>query len=84
MCYIKGREGIREVILKKADTIMVQKIFGFSFGIKTLKPKHIDTGYEVKPKTPMNIPTADDILEFSYPDESPFKGYISQETHIRS
>lgn len=53
---------------------MVRKIFGFKFGIKTIKPSHIDTADEVKLKTVITIPPAEDILDFSYPPESPFRG----------
>jgi hypothetical protein len=70
---------------------MFDKIFGFKFGIKTSQRDHTGRGIEVKPvetvkpvtKTPLNIPPADDILDFSYTQGSPFERSMVVETSSR-
>jgi hypothetical protein len=50
---------------------MAHNIFGFKFGIKTSQ-KQVTTKVRPRESKLMNIPPADDILDFSYPPESQF------------
>lgn len=71
---------------------MLDTIFGLKIGIKAFSHNPIDKGVEVKPalkvgpetKVLMNIPPAEDILEFSYPPESPFDTNKVCETSFKS
>ncbi len=59
---------------------MAHNFFGLKFGIKTSshEKRHVYTSAKTKM---MNIPPADDILEFNYPPESRFHNHPDTNFH---
>lgn len=58
---------------------MAQSFFGINFG-KRKQPQRSEKQGRLKTKKLVNIPVAEDILEFNYPPESRFSNLSSRET----
>ncbi len=57
---------------------MAHNFFGIKFGIRTPSRSNVRANVTKPNKRLMNIPTADDILDFRYPPESQFHSQSSE------